>query len=136
MPSMFLFVELLLNAVNAVYQIKMKWEPVHGSMVNWCECRMQYTDDFMLLLKGVQPQLPMICNALPDFELWNRWVDAQSPNVRVVLLSMIPNIVTKALLLAVCDTHRQIALISLICGFAYNKEYPKAWWWRHCAPSC
>ena len=49
LPYVLLFVEWLLEAV---YDIKMKWEPLNGVMVDWCECQIKYDGDFLLLLKG------------------------------------------------------------------------------------
>ena len=75
-------------------------------------------------------QHPACPNPLPDFVLWDRWVDHYSPNIRVVLASMVPNLVQKVLTLACTDLRRQVDLASLIRGFCY-KRYAKAWWWTH-----
>ena len=111
--------------VDSVYGIKMKWEPATDTMVDWCECRICFRGP-PVLMKGVQFQHP--ASPLHDFCLWDRWVDHFSPNIAVVLRSMVPNLVHKAPILASTELCRQINLAALVRGFCF-KRYAKAWWW-------
>ena len=54
----------------------------------------------VMLMKGVQFHHLACPNPPPDFSLWDRWVDYFSPNIRVVVTSMVPNLIQKALVLA------------------------------------
>ena len=125
--SVLFFVECLLDAV---YAIKMKWEPSNDSATDWCECRLSFQPSPTLLMKGVHWQHPACASPVPDELLWDRWIDHFSHNIRVVLASMVPNLTQKALILASSDLCRQINIASLIRGFSY-KGYARAWWWKY-----
>ena len=105
------FVECLLDAI---YQIKMKWEPTHDYVADWCEYRLSFRDCPTLLMKGIHPQHPACRSLLPDFPLWDRWIDSFSPNIRVVLTSMVHNLGQKALILTSSDLDGQINIASLV----------------------
>ena len=105
-----------------IYCIPMKWEP-EGPSVTWCEGSLSTAGS--LVLKGV-PHSPLspqdIC------AMWARSPDRWSPNCPLVLQSMLPSIVNKALVLCSAPYFRVLNIQALVqgCGF---KSYPWAWWW-------
>ena len=105
-----------------LYGIPMKWEP-DGDSITWCEG--SPSDKGSLVLKGVphQPLLPdSIC------AMWDRWPDRWSPTCPLVLQSMIPAVVHKAIFLASHPGARALNLQALVEGCGY-KGYPWSWWW-------
>ena len=114
--------ELLKRFFATIYCIPMKWEP-EGPSVTWCEGSLSTAGS--LVLKGV-PHSPLspqdIC------AMWARWPDRWSPNCPLVLQSMLPSIVNKALVLCSAPFFRVLNIQALVqgCGF---KSYPWAWWW-------
>ena len=71
-------------------------------------------------------QHPAAPSPLPHFALWDKWVDASSPNAQCVLKSMVPCVTSGAVILAKAALHRQMNIASLIRDFIY-KGYPRAW---------
>ena len=106
----------------------MKWEQ-YGPVNDWCECRVVTNPELALLMKGIVFQLPDDPNPLPDDNIWDRWVDAASPNCPSFLQSMIPALTDKGLVYAFKNVHRPINLASIVRGCAY-KGYCKNWRWR------
>ena len=105
-----------------LYGIPMKWEP-DGDNITWCEG--SPSNKGSLVLKGVphQPLLPdSIC------AMWERWPDRWSPTCPLVLQSMIPAVVHKAIFLASHPGARALDLQALVEGCGY-KGCPWSWWW-------
>ena len=55
--------------LDTLYQIPMKWEP-HGSVNDWCGCRIVTDPDLTLLMKGIHFKLPDAANPAPDYTGW------------------------------------------------------------------
>ena len=112
---------------DVLYDVPLKWEK-SGDQVDWCEARLVVKPAMALLMKGVADQHPAKVDPAGDFLLWDRWVDAFSPNACSVCKSMVPMLTHKAVVLARTDLNRQTNLASLVRGFHY-KVYEKGWWW-------
>ena len=102
------FVEVFLDNL---YNIPMKWEP-HGPVTDWNECRIVTDPELPLLMKGIAFQLPEDPNPLPNAAIWDKWVDAASPNCPSVLQSMMPALTDKAIVYAFQNSQNvlQVAL--------------------------
>ena len=74
-----------------------------GTAVDWCECRVMTHPTLALLLEGIVFQPPDTPHPLPDFDIWDRWLDAVSPNFPSVLQSMILALADKGLTCAFQD---------------------------------
>ena len=124
MPTTLSFLETLFDVL---YDVPLKWED-SGAQVDWCEARLVIHPEMALLMKGVTFQHPSKVVPQADFLLWDRWVDAFSPNACSVCKSMVPVLTHKAVVLARTDLNRHMNLASLVRGFNY-KRYEKGWWW-------
>ena len=69
----------------------MKWKTT-GVAGDWCDTRLLSALVLDICIKGV----PVCPGAGPAVNLWRRWPDAWSPNCPLVLQSMIPGLVHKA----------------------------------------
>ena len=114
--------ELMTRFYAEIYQIPMKWEP-EGNSITWCEAALSTTGS--LVLKGV-PHQPLSPSSI--CAMWERWPDRWSPNYPLVLQSMLPSVVNKALVLCSAPFFRVLNLQAIVqgCGF---KSYPWALWW-------
>ena len=99
-----------------------KWEP-ESQFLNWGECSVMCTDTLSLTMKGVPPVEPFF-----NPEMWDRWPDRWSPNCPLVLQSMIPALVHKALQLCNSTQCRGHNIRGLVLGFGY-KHYKWEWWY-------
>ena len=90
-PTLFLIEQL----TAVLYNIPLKWEP-HGSVTTWGEASMLldqhmgfFKHSFGLQRKGVVQKLSDWVTGTVTAE-WENWVDAHSPNARMVLRSLLP----------------------------------------------
>jgi len=107
---------------HIVYEVPFKWEH-ESQFLNWGECSVMCTDTLSLTMKGVPPVEPFF-----NLEMWDRWPDRWSPNCPLVLQSMIPALVHKALQLCNSTRCRGHNIRSLVLGFGY-KHYKWEWWY-------
>ena len=105
-----------------IYCIPIKLEP-GGPCVTWCEGSRSTAGS--LVMKGV-PHKPLsptnICT------MWTHWPDPWSPNCPLVLQSMLPSLVNKALVLCSAAFFRIQNLQAIIQG-CHFKSYPWSGWW-------
>ena len=127
-PTLFLIEQL--TAVS--YNIPLKWEP-HGSVTTWGEASMLldhhvgfFKHTFGLQRKGVVQKLSDWVTGTVTAE-WENWVDAHSPNARMVLRSLLPSLLYKSLLYALNKRDVVPNMRSLLWGLGV-KRYPDQWW--------
>ena len=119
LPAVRHFVEIF---QHILYEVPFKWEP-ESQFLNWGECSVMCTDTLSLTMKGVPPVEPFF-----NPEMWDRWPDRWSPNCPLVLQSMIPALVHKALQLCNSTQCRGHNIRGLVLGFGY-KHYKWEWWY-------
>ena len=119
LPAVRHFVEIF---QHILYEVPFKWEP-ESQFLNWGECSVMCTDTLSLIMKGVPPVEPFF-----NPEMWDRWPDRWSPNRPLVLQSMIPALVHKALQLCNSTQCRGHNIRGLVLGFGY-KHYKWEWWY-------
>ena len=96
------------------YEVPFKWEPA-SQFLNWGECSVMCTDTLSLTMKGVPP-VELVFNP----EMWDTWPDRWSPNSPLVLQSMIPAPVHKALQLYNSTQCRGHNIRGLVLGLGYK----------------
>ena len=96
---------------HILYEVAFKWEP-EGLFLNRGECSGMCTDTLSLTMNGVPPVEPFF-----NSEMWDRWPDCWSPNYPLVLQSMIPALVHKALQLCNSTKYRDHIVRGLVLGF-------------------
>ena len=127
-PTLFLIEQL----TAVLYNIPLKWEP-HGSVTTWGEASMLldqhmgfFKHSFGLQRKGVVQKLSDWVTGTVTAE-WENWVDAHSPNARMVLRSLLPSLLYKSVLYALNKRDVVSNMRSLLWGLGV-KRYPDQWW--------
>ena len=123
-------VESLLPAVryfgeifqHILYNVPFKSEQ-ESQFLHWGQCSVICTNTLSPSMKGVPP-LDLFFNP----EMWDRWPDRWSPNCPLVLQSMIPTLVHKALQLCNSTQCRRHNIRGLVLGFGY-KKFKWQWWY-------
>ena len=118
-PAVRHFVEIF---QHILYEVPFKWEP-ESRFLNWGESSVMRTDTLSSTMKG-QPPVERFFKP----EMWQRWPDCWSPNFPIVLQSMIPALVHKALQLCNSTQCRGHIVRGLVLGFGY-KHYKWEWWY-------
>ena len=89
----------LVKLPEALYQVPFKWEP-EGQFLHWGECCVLCTPACLSLsLKGFTADFF-------DPVVWDRWPDRWPPSCCLVLQSMVPALVLKTLMFALCRQHQ------------------------------
>ena len=110
--------------ISNLYHIPVKWEP-HGERVVWGECQVKFKHRLASITrKGVCHDL---CQVHEESVEWARWVDAQSPNARMTLRSMVPQITYKSIWYARNEEDLIVNFCSMCWGMGV-KGYPRQWW--------
>ena len=82
---------------------------------------MSCTPTLSLTLKGFR------CDFF-DPGVWDRWPDRWSPSCPLVLRSMVPALVLKSIMFALCRADQSLNVQGVVTGFGY-KKYQWAWWY-------
>ena len=85
-----------------------------------------FKHSFGLQRKGVVQKLSDWVTETVTAE-WENWVDAHSPNARMVLRSLLPSLLYKSLLYALNKRDVISNMRSLLWGLGV-KKYPDQWW--------
>ena len=85
-----------------------------------------FKHSFGLQRKGVVQKLSDWVTGTVTAE-WEKWVDAHSPNARMVLRSLLPSLLYKSLLYALNKRDVISNMRSLLWGLGV-KRYPDQWW--------
>ena len=107
---------------HILYEVLFKWEP-ESQFLNWGACSVMCTDTLSLTMMGVPPVEPFF-----NPEMWHRWPDRWSTNCALVLQSMIPALVHKALQMCNSTKCRDHNVGGLVLRFGY-KHYKWEWWY-------
>ena len=106
LPAVWHFLEIF---QHILYEAPFKWEP-ESQFLKWGKCTVMCTNT-----------------------LWDRWQDRWSPNCPLVLQSMIPALVHKALQLCNSTQYCGHNIRRLVLGFGYK---PYKWEWWYMPPTC
>ena len=118
LPAVRHFVEIF---QHILYEVFFKWEP-ESQFLNWGKCSVICTDTSSLTMKRVPPVKPIF-----NSDMLDGWPDRWSPKCLLVLQSMIPALVHKALQLCNSTQCRGHNVRGLVLGFVY-KHYRWEWW--------
>ena len=114
---------------HILYELPFKGEP-ESQFLNWGKCSVTCIDTLFLTMKRVPPVEPFF-----KPQMWESWPERWSPNCPLVLQSMIPALVHRALQL--CNSNstrcRGHNIRGLVLGFGY-KHYK--WEWSYMPPTC
>ena len=110
----------LVRLQQELYQVPFKWEP-EGQFLSWGECNVSCTPTLSLTLKGFRIDFL-------DPSVWDRWPDRWSPSCPLVLRSMVPALVLKSILFALCRADQSLNVRGVVTGFGY-KKYQWTWWY-------
>ena len=111
--------QFLVHLQQALYQVPIKSEP-EGQFLHWGECCVSCTLTLSLTLKGFRSEFF-------DPAVWDRWPDRWSPSCGVVLQSMVPALVLKSIVFALCCDHQSLNVEGVVTGFG-DKGYRWCWW--------
>ena len=112
---------------HILYELPFKGEP-ESQFLNWGKCSVMCIDTLFLTMKRVPPVEPFF-----NPEMWESWPERWSPNCPLVLQSMIPALVHRALQLCNSTRCRGHNIRGLVLGFGY-KHYK--WEWSYMPPTC
>ena len=112
--------QFLVQLQAELYQVPFKWEP-EGQFLHWGEACVLCTP------RAPSPSFKGFTLHSFDPRIWDRWSDRWSPSCCLVLQSMVPALVMKTLMLAVCWAHQALNIEGIVTGFRY-KGYNWSWW--------
>ena len=112
--------QFLVHLQQELYQVPLKWEP-EGQFLSWGECCVSCMPTLSLTLKGSRKDFF-------DPSVWDRWPDRWSPSCALVLQSMVPALVLKSIMFALCRANQSLNVEGVVTGFGY-KGYQWSWWY-------